>query len=546
MGRLARFIRFFTRSHRGDNPPPVPTQNTVTGVSPLTLVNAIAHRLVSLTQTGKVTQESTPTPSAPKDIVCNNGALKYGVLGKNLFDKNSEQSGNYYVNSNGNVAQAASNASVYFRCQPNTTYYFKHTSVVGGCRAFTVSVEDWTIGTPANEMVGAVTSEPNVVRSITTEADAKWVFFLYGRSTGTTATYEEQAADFMVSTEPLTADTPYEPFKGIGLYVDGTPEVLSIGGKNITSYVLDLTVEGDGTGGTVVNDLLIGGVPKENTQYTISVNIQSTDVTFSENGNLVYFRVFYSDGTSAYAGVTNQNYQQSKISVTTTAGKTFERLSLYKHARFTNGTIKVTNLMIEEGTTATDYEPYKGEPQTASAENLFAVGDYADTQEIISGAVTRKIGIYVFDGTETWIDGNYGYITEAVQDQSGETYTPLCTHFRGTTGTPQSNSNTFRCYRTSGDVGRVYFAPNRTTYPTKESFAALVKAQYDAGTPIIIVYPLKAETTEQVTAQPMATVEGTNVLSWTAAVQDKVMSAEYMYKEPKAKVGTAKVGSAKI
>lgn len=49
---------------------------TVTGNAPLTLANAIARAIKSLTQTGLCTQASTPTPSAPVDIKCNNGVLK--------------------------------------------------------------------------------------------------------------------------------------------------------------------------------------------------------------------------------------------------------------------------------------------------------------------------------------------------------------------------------------------------------------------------------------------------------------------------------------
>lgn len=50
---------------------------TVTGNAPLTLSNAVARRIHSLTQTGKCTQDSTPTPSSPVPIKCNNGEIKF-------------------------------------------------------------------------------------------------------------------------------------------------------------------------------------------------------------------------------------------------------------------------------------------------------------------------------------------------------------------------------------------------------------------------------------------------------------------------------------
>ena len=49
---------------------------TVTGNAPITLANALAKAIVSLTQYGLCTQAATPTPSAPVDIKCNNGVLK--------------------------------------------------------------------------------------------------------------------------------------------------------------------------------------------------------------------------------------------------------------------------------------------------------------------------------------------------------------------------------------------------------------------------------------------------------------------------------------
>ena len=49
---------------------------TVTGSAPLTLPNAVHRAIQSLTQYGLCTQSTTPTPSAPVDIMCNNGAMR--------------------------------------------------------------------------------------------------------------------------------------------------------------------------------------------------------------------------------------------------------------------------------------------------------------------------------------------------------------------------------------------------------------------------------------------------------------------------------------
>lgn len=49
---------------------------TIIGVSPLLLSSALRSNIKSLIQTGLCTQSSTPTPSSPVDIMCNNGALR--------------------------------------------------------------------------------------------------------------------------------------------------------------------------------------------------------------------------------------------------------------------------------------------------------------------------------------------------------------------------------------------------------------------------------------------------------------------------------------
>lgn len=158
---------------------------------------------------------------------------------------------------------------------------------------------------------------------------------------------------------------------------------------------------------------------------------------------------------------------------------------------------------------------------TATCEDLFAIGtDYVDQQEVISGTVTRKLGVYVFDGSETFQNGSNGWITEAaITDQANVAYLPFCTHFGGTDTTPVSGSNTVRVYRTSGNAGRVYFGVNKsiTEFSTAAKFQQWVADQYAAGTPVIIVYVLATPTTDTVTPQPMQTAAGDNAAEITQA-----------------------------
>ena len=159
------------------------------------------------------------------------------VHGINIFNKNdTENIGNWYSGSNQTITQANANETLVMRAKPNTTYYFKHCSVKGGCRAFYTEVENWTTGSACSAMSGNAGANANVVYSITTSANAKWIFFNCGRNNAE-ASFDDQRNDFMVSTSELTSDTPYEPYYNGG---SATAEMLlKVGDYQDVQSVLD-------------------------------------------------------------------------------------------------------------------------------------------------------------------------------------------------------------------------------------------------------------------------------------------------------------------
>ena len=156
---------------------------------------------------------STPETESFTPSVYADGIVEtINVHGTNIFNKNdTENIGNWYSGSNQTIAQAAANETLVMRAKPNTTYYFKHCSVKGGCRAFYTEVEDWEIGSDCSAMSGNAAANANTVYSITTSANAKWIFFNYGRN-NLGVSFDDQRNDFMVSTSELTSDTTYEQY----------------------------------------------------------------------------------------------------------------------------------------------------------------------------------------------------------------------------------------------------------------------------------------------------------------------------------------------
>ena len=153
--------------------------------------------------------------------------------------------------------------------------------------------------------------------------------------------------------------------------------------------------------------------------------------------------------------------------------------------------------------------------QTATAPNIFAVANYADEVKIISGAVKRRVGIKVFDGTESFGKSSaYGaafYIQSASGAWGPQKARVMCSHYLGLDSASSSTAVDTCFFNASGHF---YFrvADNSDT----AAFKAWLAAQYAAGTPVIVIYPLAEETTESVTAQPLSTNDGDNTITVTA------------------------------
>lgn len=58
---------------------------TITGNLPLIVQEAVASAIRSLTRYGLCTQDGTPAPDAPVDIMCNNGALKWDSVNQRVY-----------------------------------------------------------------------------------------------------------------------------------------------------------------------------------------------------------------------------------------------------------------------------------------------------------------------------------------------------------------------------------------------------------------------------------------------------------------------------
>lgn len=179
---------------------------TITGAAPLTLANAVHHAIKSLTQYGLCTQATTPTPDAPVDIMCNNGAIKFGW--HDIITTSQLSGYGTYVSPS---QTATTRAYRWFRDLPNGTYTF----AVSGDYEIIVQWRD-----PADPADGLAQGYENL---------SGWI-------TSGEVTLDKSTGGYGIAVKRSSGTSSITPanFDGVlhvaarGIYTDGTDEVLTV------------------------------------------------------------------------------------------------------------------------------------------------------------------------------------------------------------------------------------------------------------------------------------------------------------------------------
>ena len=428
---------------------------TLKGNAPLSFT-AVQDQISSLTQYGKCTQNGTPTPSAPVDIMCNNGALK-------LADDELP-------------AGFKRLASIKF----DGDFWYETGEAMTGNDDVTMTLD------------GTSTSGQNVFGSYngTSSGTKNFSLYLYGGGS-TSNCYLRYGGQLL------------RPRFGSG------ERTITFGKSGTSGFYTDVTAEPDTF--TTVAGAFIGMLP----------NSSSPAYTGTIVGNiLVGTRLKWipcereSDGVVGY-------YETVKGVFLEPVGTGSPTKGSYDTSHLTVLSVVGTpEVLTVSASGATD--------QTASVVNLFSAGDYKDEQNIISGTVKRNVGIMVFDGTEEWVahtvEGTYRY---RFKDKKVEKSPFASTHFvYSSKASGEISNGEMMCGAASANA---YF--RNTDCATLADFTAWLAAQYAAGTPVIVIYPLTEVTTESVDGQSLSTAAGTNTINVTAEVNPIELEVEY-YSSP--------------
>ena len=435
------------------------TLTTVTGVSPLALLNALAKPIRSLTQYGKCVQDGTPAPDAPVNIKCNNGALR--MVDDELPSGYKRVLGFTCVNN-------AMWQITGFKLRGSDTVRISF-SVTQACNVFGCYQ-----GTDAND---------NYDLYVSTTAGSKYL--RYGN--GTYLSYWS-SADL-----GERFDVVFTPTGTSGMPQDST--------------WTEKTFES-------ANDMLIGSTTTTGTSSKLRGNLYGDFIV--ENGGVERLHLVpcerVSDNVLGYYDLIGEAF--------------YEPYSGYDGAVSLGYDGSHYELAIV-GTPETLTVSASGQPpQTVSVQNLLAIPSHADTQEIISGEVRRKIGYYVFDGTEAFSTSTaYGKSvllqSASVKWGARKDCTPVCSHFQGVA---QASSTQLEGTCFFNASGHFYF---RVSDNDPAAFKTWLADLYAAGTPVILLYALATETTEQTTAHHLRTAAGTNTVTVTSEVDPVELEVEY-------------------
>lgn len=551
-------------------------EETVTGVSPLVLAAALKRKLISLVQSGKTEQATAPTPSAPVDIYCNNGKLVMvddelpagykRVLGYSCKNNAMWEITGFHLRGSDTVrisfsidgacnvwgcyqgADATDNYDLYASTSSGAKYlryadgiYLSYWSSANlGVRFDVVYTPQGTQGMPQDSTWTPRTFESAnsmlIGSTAITGSSAKLKGDLYGDIIVDGRLHLipcERLTDNVLGYWDTYSETFYPPYTGFAgatslgydgshyhLVVVGTDEVISLYGKNLNGGTLQHTGF-TSTGGVSTSDTFCGTgtiIPcTAGDKYTVSFG------GFTSSGiSGVFVSTWKTDGTFNMRQAISSS---GSTTYTIPADVNRVNFTLYK-----TGGVDIDStgwMQVEAGSSATDYNPYIA-PQTASAVDLFGVGSYADTQDIISGAVARRIGWRIFDGTESFSKSTaYGkaFLINAAAAAWGaiRNNSVLCTHFLGL---PQASSTQEDNTCFFNQTGHFYFrVPDNSD---ADAFKTWLAGQYAQGTPVIVVYALADATEEQTAPQNLNTNAGTNTIIVTAEVSDIPLEVTYI------------------
>lgn len=420
-----------------------------TGTAPFVLTKNVGKTLLSLRQIGLVQQSSTPNPSSPVPLVCNNGTLT-------VVD--TELPIGYR-----RVLDITFDGSAYYRTEEK----------LYGSDVVTMTLSN--TASSGQNVFGAYSG--------TAAGNKNFSFYVYGGGSSSNC--------YLRYNEDL-----YRPNFGSGT-------------RTITF----------GAGGT--------------TGF-------NTNVSFNEDE--------FESTAKAYIGHL-PNSSSSKYSGTIVGPITVgSRLKYIPCERISDNVVGYyevnTGVFIEPYTGSPTFSGYDtshlavtvvGDPEvitvgvvTASACDLLSVSTSTDIHDIVTGKFTRAVGSIVLTGEEAdWALSDSGTIHRFRGVKPTDSRTPSSRAAIASTHFVYASAGQTLGGAFIGASQYWYFIPSDQTIDTVEKWKEFLVAQYAAGTPVIVLYPLAEPIIDQVDPQAIPVEKGDVTVTTEANVSPITFTAVY-------------------
>ena len=359
---------------------------TITGNLPLVLQNAIQHTIKSFTRYGLCTQDGTPTPSAPVDIMCNNGALKWDsvnqcvyadgtpevltVNGANLLNPATNITGKY-IKANGSIATGSdSQYTDLIPVKEGATYVC---SLVSGR------------GSGTNRWHGY-------------DANGGWV-----KQLAEVSASGKQGAKLTMA---ATID-PGISYVRLSYAINDTDAMISpVTSKNWEGYYPIQNYASNKSGidtSTVIQSPYT--TPAANRGIAVLCEVEQGKIyaverTVTADKSFVVRATFYSskdDVTNSGNAIGFKGLDAQVSSFEPVSGAAYAVIAFSAGQSGTVFTFDSNSIKLFYADA--DYQPYVP-PQTASVPMLLSVGDVKDEVELIHGPLTRRVTACLYDGTQ--------------------------------------------------------------------------------------------------------------------------------------------------
>lgn len=410
------------------------------------------------------------TQIVPDIIKVNTGDIRYGV-GKNLFNKNTLNSGGF-LNSDGSVFSTGNwSYSDYIPVRPNTTYTVSGQGVTASTNAYNCYYNKNKQITGNAYDIAAMGN----IFTFTTPNNPEIAYIRVNMRTGNTPNPKDT-----YQLEEGSQATPYEPYaktirtNGTHKVIVGSQGVIDLGSL---SWVRILNSDEGYYYFTASNAIW----KLSHSQWAVMASQEYSYIGIGGSGSVLQNKSY----------ILHDYYYRIYI-----------RDDRYTTVDEFKAAISGVMLFYQRNTDSAFVAP-----QIRDIPMLFSTDSNLDVQ---SGTKTEAWGAKVFDGTET-ISFNTTYKRFAFSglDEKGETYLEgICTHYEVKSTTVEENDF---CFSWSSS-GTLHWKDSRFSNDIT-GMKAYLASEYAKGTPVIILYPLATPATEQVTIAPVTSARRTTYVA---------------------------------